>query len=296
MKGTGAEPSTASLAVAAPHRRPLARARSQRLLVTLFGDYWALGSDPLPSSGLVRVLEEFGIAKANARAALQRLTQKGVLRRTKEGRRTSYEPSNATVRILERGRSRIFSREEEFPWDGSWTLIAFSLPIEDGPLRRLLRSRLRWLTFWPIFDATWVTPHDRFDAAHEQLADLEISDALILRTRDVELFPGGRARLEAAWRLDELARAYREYHRRFAPLRDRALAGAVSPKEALVARGELVDDWRLLVRDDPDLPLEFMPEDFPRRQSRQLFLETYEALTEPARARFEELMGLDDED
>jgi phenylacetic acid degradation operon negative regulatory protein len=273
-----------------PRRRPLARAKSQRLLITLFGDYWEAGADPLPSAGLVRVLEEFGIAHANARAALTRLAQRGVLHRTKDGRRTSYEPTERTVRILERGRSRIFSRDEGLRWDGTWTLIAFSLPLEDGDLRRLLRARLRWLTFWPIYDATWVTPHDRLDAAREQLADLGIGDALVLRSADVELLPGGRARLEDAWRLNELALAYLDYHERFTALSERAARGGVPRKEALVARGELVDDWRLLVRDDPDLPLEFLPEDFPRRRARELFLTTYAHLGEPARARFDELI------
>ena len=271
-------------------RRRLPRARSQRLLITLFGDYWEEGSQPFPSGGLVSVLDEFGIAHSNARAALRRLTERGVLKRTKEGRRTSYEPTERTKRILERGRSRIFSRDEGLAWDGTWTLIAFSLPLENGDLRRLLRSRLRWLTFWPIYDATWVTPHDRLEAAREQLADLEIKDALVLRSTDVELLPGGRSRLDEAWRLNELANAYTDYYERFRPLWERAVSHDIPPEEALVSRGELVDDWRLLVRDDPDLPLEFLPEDFPRPEARLLFLETYDALAEPAKARFDEVI------
>ena len=272
-------------------RRRLPRAKSQRLLITLFGDYWDEGDRPFPSGGLVRVLEEFGIAHSNARAALRRLTERGVLERTKEGRRTSYQPTERTTRILDRGRSRIFSRDEGLKWDGTWTLIAFSLPLEDGDLRRLLRSRLRWLTFWPIYDATWVTPHDRFDAAREQLADLEIGDALVLRSADVDLLPGGRSRLDDAWRLGELAKAYLDYFERFEPLWDRAMSGVTTPDEALVSRGELVDEWRALVRDDPDLPLEFLPDGFPRRQARLVFLETHEALAGPARRRFDELMA-----
>ncbi len=271
-------------------RRPLVRARSQRLLITLLGDYWDDGDAPIASAGLVRVLEEFDIAPANARAALSRMTQRGILERTKEGRRTSYAPTRHTWRLLQQGGERIFSREDGSEWDGIWTLVAFSLPLDDGDVRRLLRARLRWLTFWPIYDATWVTPHDRLDAVREQLAELDIIDALILRSRDLELQPGGRARLEEAWRLDELADAYRDYHDRFLPLARRSAAGKVPPPEALVRRGELVDDWRRLVRDDPDLPLDFLPSDFPRHRARELFLETHVALEAPARARFEELI------
>jgi phenylacetic acid degradation operon negative regulatory protein len=266
------------------------RAKSQRLLITLFGDYWDFGSDPLPSRGLVRVLEEFEIAHSNARAALRRLTERGVLKRTKQGRRTSYQPTEQTQRILDRGRSRIFSRDEGRRWDGTWTIIAFSLPLEEGDLRRLLRARLRWLTFWPIYDATWVSPHDRLDAAREQLHDLKIKDALILRSTDVELFPGGRSRLDEAWRLEELAEAYLDFSDRIRSLHRLAITNQVPPEDALAARGELVDDWRLLVRDDPDLPLEFMPDDFPRAEARRLFLEIHDALAMPAQDRFDALI------
>jgi phenylacetic acid degradation operon negative regulatory protein len=270
-------------------QRPLVRARSQRLLITLLGDYWHEGRGPIASAALVRILQEFEIAPANARAALSRLTQRGVLVRTKAGRRTSYAPTDHTMKLLRRGADRIFSREDATEWDGTWTLIAFSLPIDDGDLRRLLRARLRWLTFWPIYDATWVTPHDRLEEVRDQLAELGITDALALRSTDVQLLPGGRKRLEAAWRLDGLADAYRDYLARFSRLAERAAAGEVPPDEALVERGELVDDWRRLVRDDPDLPADFLPEDFPRPRARELFLTTYHALDTPARARFEEL-------
>ena len=293
---TGHPGATAHAASARAEPRALGRARSQRLLVTLLGDYWDEGREPIASSGLVRVLEEFGIAPANSRAALSRLTQRGMLRRTKQGRRTSYEPTDRALRLLERGGRRIFSLDEGTGagWDGTWTLIAFSLPLDDGDLRQLLRARLRWLTFWPIYDATWVTPHDRADAVREQLAELGIADALVLTSRDVDLLPGGRARLEEAWRLTALAADYHDFLRRYQPLAERARGGAVPPDEALVRRTELVDDWRRLVRDDPDVPHEFLPEGFPRARAGEVFLGIHAALAGPARGRFEQLVATPD--
>jgi phenylacetic acid degradation operon negative regulatory protein len=279
-----------------PEPRVLGRARSQRLLVTLLGDYWEAGRAPIASAGLVRVLGEFGIAPANARAALSRLTQRGVLERTKNGRRTSYRPTSWAYRLLERGARRIFT-ESEGPaaWDGTWTLVAFSLPLDDGDLRRLLRARLRWLTFWPIYDATWITPHDRVEAAREQLSELGISDAMVLRSTEVGLLPDGWARLENAWELPELAAGYHAYLRRYRSLADRARHATVPPSEALVRRTELTDDWRRLVRDDPDLPAEFLPSDFPRAEAREVFLRSHSALAAPARVGFEELVRTPDE-
>lgn len=273
-----------------PGSKRLGQARSKRLLVTLLGDYWEGGRPPIPSASLVRVLEEFGITPANARAALSRLTQQGMLERTKQGRHTSYAPTPEAMRTLQRGAQRIFSRDDTSTWDGTWTLIAFSLPSEGGELRRLLRARLRWLTFAPIFDATWVAPHDRADLAREQLQELGVADAVVLRSQNVDLLPGGRARLEQAWCLDELAAGYAGFLERFCGLADRVDDGTFDGAEALVKRTELVDHWRRLIRDDPDLPAEFLPEGFPRKRARALFLDVYSALADPARARFERLV------
>jgi phenylacetic acid degradation operon negative regulatory protein len=288
LPGEAADDILTGSAADRPH--PVGRARAQRLLVTLLGDYWQPGRPPLPSGGLVALLAEFGIAPANARATLSRLTQRGLLARTKAGRHTSYQPTEQAWHVLQRGARRIFASADDNAWDGTWTLIAFTLPLDDADQRRLLRARLRWLTFWPIYDATWVTPHDRADAVQEQLSELGISDALVLRSTDLTLLPGGKARLEAAWRIEELAAAYQSYLDQHGALVRRAAAGTVPPTEALRQRTELVDEWRALVRDDPDLPQTFLPSSFPRAQARAVFLRTYQALAEPATARFEELV------
>lgn len=268
-------------------RQPHGRARSQRLLVTLFGDY-ATDRVPIPSAALVQVLEEFGIAPANARAALSRLTRRGILVRSRTGRRTSYSLTDGALRLLEQGGRRIFALgATDEQWQGAWTVVVFSVPDVDNDSRHLLRSRLRWLTFSPLYDAVWVSPHDRTDAVVEQLEELGISDAIVFRATTLTDLPGGRARLAAAWDVETLATEYERFLNRHHDLADRAIRGEVPPGEALVKRTELVDDWRTFARDDPDLPEQFMPEDFPRAHARELFLTTYQALAQPATAAFE---------
>ncbi|PZG21685.1 PaaX family transcriptional regulator [Micromonospora craterilacus] len=213
-----------------------------------------------------------------------------MLERTKEGRRTSYRLTDPASQTLRRGARRIFARTDENAWNGLWTLIAFTLPLDDANQRRLLRARLRWLTFWPLYDATWVTPHDRYDEVREQLSELGITDAVVLRSHDLELLPSGRARLEAAWRIDELAAGYQDFLARHRDVARRAAEGGLSPAAALVARTELVNDWRALVGDDPDLPAKFLPPSFPRAEARVMFLSTSDALAGPAQLRFEELV------
>jgi phenylacetic acid degradation operon negative regulatory protein len=277
--------------VAPAARRRRLRARSQRLLITLFGDYWQPGQTPLPSAGLVRVLEEFTITPANTRASLSRLTQRDLLCRTKDGRRTSYGLTDHAWRVLVRGARRIFADEDAPPWDGTWTMVAFSVPGADSEQRRLLRARLRWLTLWPLYDGSWVTPHDRVDAVQEQLDELAITDALVIRTREVELLPAARARLEVTWDLPKLAADYDAFIDRYRDLAGRAEDGGVTPADALVLRTCMVDEWRRMVRDDPDVPQPLLPEPFPRPRARALFLRAYRALEIPARDRFDRLVS-----
>lgn len=274
--------------------QPTVRARSQRLLVTLLGDHARGRRAHIPSTGLVRVLSEFDVTPTNARASLSRLTRAGLLERAKNGRRTYYDLTPRAERLLDRGAERIFGLGAgERDWDGCWTVVVFSLADADSDLRHLVRSRLRWLTLSPLYDAVWVSPHDRRDAVMEVLDDLGVSDVVVTRAEDLSLRPASRVRLERAWDLGTLADGYQRYLDRYGELARRAARGQVPPAEALVGRTELVDDWRQFARDDPDLPVEFLPPAFPRARARELFATAHRDLAVPAAARFAELVDED---
>jgi phenylacetic acid degradation operon negative regulatory protein len=278
----------------AANRPPRVRARSQRLLVTLLGDYWRGRDRHIPSATLVRVLGEFDVSPANARAALARLARRDLLARTKNGRRTYYDLTDRARRLLDLGGERIFGLgAKERSWDGTWTMVIFSIPDADRDLRHLFRSRLRWLTFSPLYDAVWVSPHDRSGQVLDLADELNLDDVTVLRTDGLSFRADSRARLDRAWDLRALADRYQRYLDRHRPLAAKAERGEVRPAEALVGRVELVDEWRQFARDDPDLPVEFLPAGFPRAQARELFIATYATLTQPAQQRFEELVGLD---
>ena len=53
----------------------------QHLLLALLGDYWSGRSEPLPSAALVDLLAEFDVNPSGARAALSRLSIRGLARR-----------------------------------------------------------------------------------------------------------------------------------------------------------------------------------------------------------------------
>jgi phenylacetic acid degradation operon negative regulatory protein len=268
--------------------RPRLGPEPQRLLVIALGDYWYWRSEPIPSQALIAVLGEFGITPASARAAMRRLAQRGLVRRTKSGRTTAYGiPPRSTETIVARLKA-LFDVGPEEPWDGRWTGVAYSVPEEDRDARRNLRDDLRLQGFGPLFDGLWVSPRDRRAAARAALGRHGVDAATVFRT-ELEGMPP-EAIVARAFDLRDPAGRYRGFLERYEPVRRRVRAGDVAPREALRVRTELTAEWRHAELTDPRLPAELLPPGWPRAAARECYADIYDRLAEPALRRFRELL------
>lgn len=265
--------------------------RPPRLLLTLLGDYWWQRTESLPSAALVALLAEFGVSDSAARAALSRLTRNKLLVTAKNGRRTFVRLSDRAARILDEGASHIFSFGlHTQPWDGNWSVVAFSIPEHNRAARDALRKQLRWLGFAPLYDGLWVSPRDHAAEVVGELAELGITTATAFRATAV---PGtGRDGLpQRAWDLEALQDRYDGFIEYAAELRERALAGRISPVEALVERTRVMDEWRAFPGLDPDLPSELLPKAWPRAAARDLFISAYDLLGPVAVHRVQQIIA-----
>ncbi len=257
------------------------RAKPQRLLVTLLGDYWRGKSEHIPSTALLRLLAEFGVSAQGARSALSRLVRRGLLARSRRGRRTSYGLTDRGLAMLDEGAKRIFRFGlEQARWDGTWSLVAFSVAEADRDRRHLLRTRLRWLGFGPLYPGLWISPHPHLEEAAKALGDLGIHNMTVFKGI-VPSWGSKPGDFQEAWDLDSLRGSYIQYLERFRPVQARMRTGRISAREALVLRTQVMDQWRRFPREDPDLPDAFLPVDWPRREARALFAELFRGL-EPA--------------
>jgi phenylacetic acid degradation operon negative regulatory protein len=265
--------------------------RPPRLLLTLLGDYWWQHTESLPSAALVALLAEFGVSDSAARAALSRLTRNRLLVTSKVGRRTFVRLSERAAQILDEGARHIFwfGRQTQ-PWDGMWSLVAFSIPEHNRAARDALRKQLRWLGFAPLYDGLWVAPRDQASDVVSQLSELGISTATAFRATTVPgIEPDGFP--QRAWDLDDLHERYEAFIAYAQRLRERALAGQISPVEALVARTRVMDEWRAFPGLDPDLPGELLPDAWPRAAARELFIATYDLLGPLAAHRVRQIIA-----
>jgi phenylacetic acid degradation operon negative regulatory protein len=271
--------------------------RPPRLLLTLLGDYWWQRTEPLPSAAVVALLAEFGVSDSASRAALSRLTRNGLLVTSRNGRRTYVQLSDRAANVLDDGARRIFSfGGRPTPWDGMWSLVAFSIPEEHRSARDELRKALRWLGFAPLYDGLWVSPRDHADEVIGRLADLGITTATAFRATALPLPAGGPAGAVAdiparAWDLSGLQQRYEEFTTFARMLRDQTEAGQISVADALVARTRVMNEWRAFPALDPDLPDELLPPTWPRAAARELFVACYDLLGPIATRRVRQIIA-----
>lgn len=265
-------------------------ANPQHLIVTLLGDYWSGRKEHLPSAVLVALANEFDITSTSARAALSRLARRGLLDSTKAGRRTFYGLTPRAEQVLDEGFRRIVTFGlDEAPWDESWVVVIFSVPEDQRDVRHVLRTRLRWLGFAPLYDGSWVSPRADPAGATALLDELGVASATVLVARVAHALNGGDPL--SAWDLDALRTSYDEFIATFEPLLERAGRGQVDAAEALVARTHVMDVWRQFPSLDPELPEAALPGGWPRRRAQQIFADVYDALGPLAVLRVQQILA-----
>ncbi len=84
-----------------------------------------------------------------------------------------------------------------------------------------------------------------------------------------------RALAEAAFRIDEVSKAYGDFIAQFSPLAAALEHSSPKDDEALVARTLLIHSFRRVVLRDPGLPRELLPQDWKGEAARALAASVY---------------------
>ncbi|MFF2346864.1 PaaX family transcriptional regulator C-terminal domain-containing protein [Pseudarthrobacter sp. NPDC058119] len=266
--------------------RPLKGSASQHLVVTMLADYWRGSAAWLPSRLIVSLAGSLGLSPSAASTALSRLAGRDVLEQSNAGRTSRYRFTPEAKARLDIGVGQIggFGSEDR-PWDGMWTVVAFTVPESSREMRELLRSRLKWLGFAPLYGAVWVSAWDTADELDDSCRHLGVENYAIFRTPEAGL--RGRPLIEA-WDLADVRRQYAPFIDTYSQ-KARALdRQQPSGEEAFRLRTEVIDAWRAFPWEDPGLPPELLPRDFPLFEARRIFVALYNSLADAAAAYVEE--------
>lgn len=239
------------------------------------------------SGGMVALLGEFGFSVEASRAALNRLAARKLIARDKDGREVFYSLTPRAQEILAEGDARIFRFGREDTIGSRWTVLWHSLPESRRVERASLATRLRFLGFGSVQDATWVAPHDRETEVLALLDHLDVADyTYVLVGRPAERLDVATV-IGQAWDLAEVTDRYRSFVEEFRPFRSKRAQRALAVPESFVIRTRAVHQFRRFPLLDPELPDELMPEPRLRPAAVELFDRVYAGLGEPAQQHFD---------
>lgn len=258
--------------------------RPQSLMLAFFGNH-VLDEGPLCvySGSIIDVLARAGVGEQAVRSTLSRMVNRGLLQRQREGRRMYFGLTPQAAEILRDGSKRLWDTGAvNDDWDGSWTLLGFSLPESWQRQRHDLRSRLTWSGFGALYSGLWIAPGD-VDvsgivaelglAAHVKIFHATADDAT-----DVGLM------IRDTWDLDSVAARYADFDKHWTAWLDTGSGDPVGN------RLRLISEWLDIIRTDPRLPARHLPADWPAQPAHDTFHRIADRTAAPARGMAAELL------
>jgi phenylacetic acid degradation operon negative regulatory protein len=227
--------------------------RSVSLVPFLFG---VAQRAELPGVGLTRLLGDFGLSEAAARALLLRMRQEGQVDSVRRGRGAGYRLAGEYGRRFHRIRAA--DRAAPPAWDGSFHALLYQVPESSRAFRDALRRAAVGLGYGQLQPGVLIALEDR-----SALLTDPPPDAQLFVSRLAMDLPDAARAARVAWDLDELARAFAGHA---AALRA-ALADLAEPPEpsrqALIRYADLLKTPMTETLRSPRLPAELLPEGWP---------------------------------
>ncbi|PRX45928.1 PaaX family transcriptional regulator [Prauserella shujinwangii] len=257
---------------------PHGAARPQALLLTFFGGYVLGRGVHVATSSVLDVLARVGLSEHATRSTLSRMARRGLLHRTRRGRKVYLGLTRRSRQILHDGEIRIWRLGAvNTHWDGTWTLLGFTMPESWQRQRHVLRSRLLWAGFGSLQGGLWIAPStvevEPLLEGLEAAEHVKVFQARALPPTDVDDL------VHDAWDLGTLAARYHRFLERWG-----SGAPPADPPDSLAKQLLLQTEWLQIVRQDPRLPQQHLPADWPAERAQRVFRALHADFEPAARA------------
>jgi phenylacetic acid degradation operon negative regulatory protein len=260
------------------------RPRLSSMLTLMLSEALALGQKTLWLGTVIALIEPLGFQERAIRTALFRLTEHGLLRVERHGRRSlcMLAPPKAAALVAARRRLNI---PPERGFNEDWTILVHSGGI--GAVNyAAARKRLQALEYCQLAPnllarpASYRTPAPSAMPAGEEhgLALFDVSGQQLANAVRQPLFGPAEGDLEGA------IAAYRAFLTRFEPLLPLlGRRGAISDEQACMLRLLVIDSYQHCRAADPLLPAELLPASWPAMAAYQAYLAIYNGCAPQAR-------------
>ncbi len=249
--------------------------RPQSLMFSFLGIYALDRRTAIYSGSVIDVFARLGVSEEAVRSTLARMVKRNLLERHRRGRKMYFALTPHAAEVLEDGRRRVWETGAvNRDWDGTWTVVGFSLPDSRRSTRHDLRSRLVWGGFGLLQSGLWIAPGAKdvtellasLDHASPDNASLDLADHVTVLTARAFKPTEAADLVRKAFDIEQIAARYRAFLTRWD-------ASPPLPEEPddLARQLLLHTDWLQLVRQDPHLPAEHLPGDWPAIRAEQVF-------------------------
>ncbi|MEL7207379.1 MAG: PaaX family transcriptional regulator C-terminal domain-containing protein [Actinomycetota bacterium] len=268
-----------------PTVRTRASESAKSVLLTVLGEFVLPGGGEAWTGTLVDALGALDFGDGNARQALARLGDDGVVEAERHGRKTRWRITGDGDRLLRSGAERIYRfGTRPAPWNRRWLVVICSIPESQREKRRPFQTQLAFAGFGFVSPTVAVSPDTTAEAeANRVLEALGLADtALVLVAETGQLTPDADL-LTRSWDLEALGAAYDEFVERFGDRRP------VGPEESFRDLTRLVHAWRQFPFADPGLPAELLPAGWSGKVARHLFDDARTAWSDEAVGHYKAL-------
>lgn len=238
------------------------------IIITLFGDAIAPRGGVIGLSSIQDVLQILGIEPNAVRTALSRLAKDGWIKRQKVGRQSFYLLTDDGLKLFETATTRIYAAGPP-RWDGNFQLVICK--DRDQKSRSKTLRTMRQKGFGSPSADLYVKPINKDeDIASEAVNELAVMRASDLQTDSLHSF------VAETWQTSTLNLRYKKFLAKYRPIEIASKSGSFTNlSECLALRLMLIHDWRRLVLQDVDLPIELKPDDWLGEEARKLAAELY---------------------
>jgi len=265
-------------------------ANTRTILFSFYADYlslfWRTRDKEVGIGSIVKLLGNFSISEPSVRITVSRMCKEGLLKSRRKGLKSYYSLTDYGLRIASKRADRLF-RDNKSAWNGTWSIVVYSIPEKGRPARNKLRAMLKSYGYVPLSDSTWISPTDSFSEIEDFVNDLKINDYVQIYDAKHRGFTDPKKLIERNWDLKNINAHYKKFIKKFQPMLDdykNGIQNGILPESSkcFVDASNLVRKYRDLPFMDPGLPVEIIGKDWLRSRADELFLEYYSLLSQGA--------------
>ncbi|HPE61522.1 MAG TPA: PaaX family transcriptional regulator C-terminal domain-containing protein [Thiolinea sp.] len=259
------------------------------LILTIYGDLVHDFGGSLWLGSLIRLVQPLGINERLVRTSVFRLAEKGMLQASQVGRRSYYRLTRRGQRQHASAARRIYASTPP-AWDQRWRLVLTSIGQLGPEQREQVRRELAWLGFIRIDAGIHAHPTVDIDTVRRALDDLGLQEQVAVLeagASDPELLAVANRLIGCSFDIPALNEQYSDFIDHFSPVLKAARQSArMDPELCFLVRTLLINRFRLLLRQQPELPAELLEPDALSLQARNLTRALYLCCSAPADAHF----------